>query len=259
MSVHIIAEAGSNYNGSVAMAKKLNAAAACAAADSVKYQIINTDQLYRPGEYSYGTYRIEDVRAIRRRDELSVDSWKEIFADAVERGIAVSASVFDEGGLELLDSFDPPYIKIASCDLNNHRLLRAVASCGRKMVVSTGMSTIDEIEATVDVLKRSGISGSDLVLLHCVSAYPSPLSETNLRFIETLGKRTANGFKGFSAHDDRVSKSLFFKKFKIFRYMPRKRTCATNDSVCCCGYDMRNSDHTDTSALIWGCGSYPRS
>ena len=64
MSVHVIAEAGSNYNGSVALAKQLNAVAANARADSVKYQIINTDDLYRKGEYAYGHYKIEDIRAV---------------------------------------------------------------------------------------------------------------------------------------------------------------------------------------------------
>jgi N,N'-diacetyllegionaminate synthase len=199
MAVHVIAEAGSNYNGSVALAKRLNESAVGAGADSVKYQIINTDLLYRPGSYTYGHYRIEDIREIRRRDELPDESWRLIFADARARGISCSASVFDERGLDLLDSFDPPYIKLASCDLNNHSLLRLVAARRRRMVLSTGMATLDEIDRSVSVLDSAGINGSNLVLLHCVSVYPSPLSETNLHYVELLANRFGCEV-GFSDH-----------------------------------------------------------
>ncbi len=199
MSLHIIAEAGSNYNGSTALAFQLNAAAAAAGADSVKFQIIHTDALYRPGEYAYGPYRIEDVRVIRRRDELSRGQWREIRDDAHHRGIPFSASVFDTAGLDILCELDPPYLKIASCDLNNLRFLREVAARGRKMVVSTGMSSLGDIERAVAALDREGIHSEKLVLLHCVSAYPSALQETNLSFLQTL--RSAFGTAvGFSDH-----------------------------------------------------------
>jgi len=199
MAVHIIAEAGSNYNGSISLAKRLNEVAAAAGADSVKYQIINTDLLYRPGHYAYGHYQIEEVRKIRRRDELSDEAWREIFEDARARGIMCSASVFDERGLDLLESLDPPYIKIASCDLNNHRFLRQVAARRRRMIVSTGMATLHEIDRTVSVLSSAGINNKDLVLLHCVSVYPSHLAEANLRFVELLGARFGCEV-GFSDH-----------------------------------------------------------
>jgi sialic acid synthase SpsE len=199
MAVHIIAEAGSNYNGSVTLAKQLNGAAADAGADSVKYQIINTDALYLPGDYTYGSYRVEDVRAIRRRDELSDAHWTEIRNDALARGIPFSASIFDSKGLDLLCTLDPPYIKIASCDLNNLRLLREVASRGRKMVLSTGMSTLGDIENAVSAVAKEALTGEKLVLLHCVSAYPASLQETNLIFLQTL--RNAFGTAvGFSDH-----------------------------------------------------------
>lgn len=199
MSVHIIAEAGSNYNGSVALACNLNAAAAAAGADSVKYQIINTDALYRGGDYAYGHYKIDDIRNIRRRDELTDEQWQAIRADALERDIPFSASVFDHKGLDLLCSFDPPYVKIASCDLNNLRFLRETASRGRRMVVSTGMSTLGDIEKTVTALALEGIEGDRLILLHCVSAYPCELEATNLTFLQTL--RSAFGTAvGFSDH-----------------------------------------------------------
>lgn len=197
--VHIIAEAGSNYNGSTALAGRLNAVAAAAGADSVKYQIIYTDALYRRGEYAYGSYRIEDVRAVRRRDELTAEQWAAIAADARGHGLTFSASVFDSEGLDLLCDLDPPYVKTASCDLNNLRFLREVAARGHTMVVSTGMSTLGDIEKTVAALDKEGVAGDRLVLMHCVSAYPSQLKETNLTFIQTL--RSAFGTAvGFSDH-----------------------------------------------------------
>lgn len=199
MPVHIIAEAGSNYNGSVDLACQLNAVAAAAGADSVKYQIINTDELYLPGQYSYGHYNIEDIRAVRRRDELTDEQWRSIRKDALDRGIAFSSSVFDSKGLELLCSMDPPYVKTASCDLNNLRFLREIAARCRRMVVSTGMSTLADIEQTVIALEKEGMTGDRLVLLHCVSAYPSALEDTNLTFLQTL--RSAFGTAvGFSDH-----------------------------------------------------------
>ena len=116
---------------------------------------------------------------------------------ATERNIGFSASVFDEQGLDLLLRFNPPYIKLASCDLNNLRFLRQVASKGKKMIISTGMSTLQDIEKALKAIEEVG--HKDLVLLHCVSIYPATLAQTNLSFIDEL--RTNFGFPvGFSDH-----------------------------------------------------------
>lgn len=199
MSIHIIAEAGSNYNGSVELAKKLTRVAKAAGADSVKFQIINTSGLYKAGDYAFGHYDIKEVRRIRDSGILPDDSWREISEDASQQGIAFSASVFDTQGLDLLCKLNPPYIKLASCDLNNLRFLREVAARGHRMIVSTGMSTLADIEKTVGTLDKEGVNGDRLVLLHCVSAYPANLADTNLTFLQTL--RSAFGTAvGFSDH-----------------------------------------------------------
>ncbi|MCB1208116.1 MAG: N-acetylneuraminate synthase family protein [Verrucomicrobiales bacterium] len=199
MSVHIIAEAGSNYNGSVTLAKQLSGVAKAAGADSVKFQIIYTNGLYKAGQYAFGHYEIDDVRRVRDLGELPDEAWQEIAQDAATQGIPFSASVFDTRGLDLLCKLDPPYIKLASCDLNNLRFLREVAARGRRMIVSTGMSTLADIEKTVSTLNKEGICGDKLVLLHCVSAYPAKLEDTNLGFLQTL--RSAFGTAvGFSDH-----------------------------------------------------------
>jgi sialic acid synthase SpsE len=95
-----------------------------------------------------------------------------------------SASVFDRRGLDLLDELDAPYIKIASCDLNHTPLLRDAASRGRPLILSTGMSTLAEIERSVkEILSEGPVA---LVLMHCVSVYPCPAEEMNLGFLDTL-------------------------------------------------------------------------
>lgn len=195
--IHVIAEAGTNHNGKLDKAKALVDIAKRADADSVKFQIIYPWGLYLPGDYEYGHYDIKEVIRIREEGMLTDAEYEELAEYCQETGVAMSASVFDERGLDLLMAFNPPYIKTASCDLNNLRFLRQVAERGRKMVVSTGMSTLADIEKTLKELEKVG--EIDLVLLHCVSVYPAKLAQTNLSFIETL--RSNFGYPvGFSDH-----------------------------------------------------------
>ena len=196
--VHIIAEAGSNYNGQVSLALSLNSAAKRAGADSVKFQIIYPDDLYLKGDYSYGNYAIRDVRRLRELNVLTDAEWWEIRDHAAELDLEFTASVFCLRGLELIASMNPPYIKIASTDLNNFTFLRHVSASGLRIVLSTGMSSMDEIEKAIDIIQSErGFSG-DLVVLHCVSSYPVDTQDTNLAFLLELQKF---GFQvGFSDH-----------------------------------------------------------
>lgn len=196
-SFHVIAEAGTNNNGSLPKAMKLVDIAHRAGAHSVKFQIINTWGLYLPGKYDYGHYNIEDVIKIRQQGEMSDEEYAALSSYASQIGIPFSASVFDSNGLKLLTSFKPQYIKIASSDLNNVRFLKEVSSYGIKMVISTGMSTLADVENTVNHITRTGFN--DIVLLHCVSVYPAKTEQTNLQFITTL--KNEFGFEvGFSDH-----------------------------------------------------------
>jgi N,N'-diacetyllegionaminate synthase len=194
---HIIAEAGTNHNGSVEKAKELIDVAKRSGADSVKFQIINPWGLYLPGEYSYGHYDIKNVIEIRKSTVLSDDTYRDLDKYCQNSGITFSSSVFDKEGLELLTSLNPPYIKIASCDLNNIRFLKQVAETGQKIVLSTGMSSLADIEKTLNALSSTG--NSDIVLLHCVSVYPALTEQANLSFITTL-KNTFGLEVGFSDH-----------------------------------------------------------
>jgi N,N'-diacetyllegionaminate synthase len=195
--IHIIAEAGTNHNGSKEKAKELIDLARRAGADSVKFQIINPWGLYLPGQYSYGHYDIKKVIEIRQSTVLPDDTYRELASYSKTSGIAFSASVFDKEGLDLLCSLNPPYIKIASCDLNNIRFLKQVVERGKKVVLSTGMSSLQDIEKTLKALQTTG--KPDLVLLHCVSVYPAKTEQANLSFIGTLRKNFGLEV-GFSDH-----------------------------------------------------------
>lgn len=197
--IHIIAEAGTNHNASRQTAEKLIDAAADAGADSVKFQIIYPEGLYVPKLRQNGHFEENAVIATRRAGMLADDDYRALASYSRERGIPLSASVFDRRSLDLLRELDPPYIKIASCDLNNSPLLKAAAECGKKLIVSTGMATLGEIERAVSDIVITG--NHDLVLMHCVSVYPCPTHQMNLGFLQVL--KAAFGFPiGLSDHTE---------------------------------------------------------
>jgi N,N'-diacetyllegionaminate synthase len=197
--IHIIAEAGTNHNASRLAAERLIDAAAEAGADSVKFQIIYPEGLYVPKLRQNGHFEENVVLATRRAGMLADDDYRQLAGYARQRKLPLSASVFDRRSLELLNELDPPYIKIASCDLNNSPLLKQAAECGRKLIVSTGMATLGEIERAVSDIVITG--NHDLVLMHCVSVYPCQTRQMNLGFLQVL--KTAFGFPiGLSDHTE---------------------------------------------------------
>lgn len=182
--LHLIAEAGTNHNRCVETGKKLIDVGRRAGANSVKFQMIWPEGLYLPAFYEDGTYRESEVFAQRAGGALTEDEFRELASYCQETGVGFSSSVFDRKGIALLDELDVAYIKIASCDLNNSPLICAAAETGRRIVLSTGMATLEEIEkAVLDVQATGNI---DLVLMHCVSLYPAPIGRMNLGFIDTL-------------------------------------------------------------------------
>jgi sialic acid synthase SpsE len=198
--LHFIAEAGTNHGGQLSVARDLAQIAADAKADSVKFQLIYPEGLYLPEQRTEsGAYEASEVFEKRRAMMLTDDQWRELAARCRDLAIPMSASVFDERGVKLLDELDAPYLKFASCDLNNSALLRAGAETGRRLIVSTGMSTLGEIERAV--LDLTGAGAENIVLLHCVSAYPAATRDMNLSMIRTL--ESAFGFPvGLSDHTE---------------------------------------------------------
>ena len=196
--VHMIAEAGSNHNGDVSLAHRLIRAAVDSGADSVKFQFIEPDGLYLPF-YRSGDERVENkVYRQRATEVLREEQWEQVFQFAAEAALPCAASVFDSVGLERLASLGSPYAKVASTDLNNYPLLAKVADSGFTALVSTGMSTLGEVERAVQVFSNTGALDR-LVLLHCVSAYPCTLSDSRLYMVSVL--KSAFGVPvGFSDH-----------------------------------------------------------
>ena len=198
---YLIAEAGVNHNGDPALALRLVDAAVDAGADAVKFQTFRADSLATPAapqaEYqrrrAEATSQVEMLRAL----ELSADALRAVFARAAERGITAFSTPFDLASAGLLVELEVPALKVGSGDLTNLPLLRAVAAAGRPLIVSTGMATLDEVDAAVAAIRAAG--DPPLALLHCLSAYPAPPPETNLRAIR--GLRARYGVEvGFSDH-----------------------------------------------------------
>jgi len=198
--IYLIAEAGTNHNGSVATGKKLIRKAAHAGADSVKFQMIFPDGLYLPVEHlAGGAMQPSAVFAKRQATALDADGFRELAAYCRELRVAFSASVFDQKGIDLLVELDAPYIKIASCDLNNSPLIMRAAKTGKPLIISTGMSDLDEINRAIDDARSAG--AKDIVLMHCVSVYPCPAAQANIAFLDTLAA-SFDVILGYSDHTE---------------------------------------------------------
>lgn len=199
MKLHVIAEAGINYNSDLEAAKRLAEAAKAAGADSVKYQLTFPAGFMLPETLTSEGYVSNEGFERRQVATLSVAAHRDIARHCETIGIPFSASVFDRQGLDLLDSLNAPYIKISSGDVTHVPLLKEVGERGRKVILSTGMAELGEIETAVEAI--TGTGNSDLVLMHCISLYPCPPEMMNLDFIDVLN--STFGFPvGFSDHSE---------------------------------------------------------
>ena len=190
--VFIVAEAGVNHNGDMSLARRLVEAAADAGADAVKFQTFSTDALVSR-EAPKATYQRESTgdgenqRDMLARLELTADQHAELQQRCGKRGLVFFSAPFDERAADALESLDVPLFKIPSGEITNLPLLRHIAAKGRPVILSTGMSTVDEVETAVAVIRDSG--DPPLALLHCLSAYPAPAAEVNLRAMDVLRQR----------------------------------------------------------------------
>ena len=183
--IEIIAEAGSNHNGSVERACELVEVAAMAQATSVKFQFIFADGLYLPAYYDNGEYIDNRVYQSRKAEELTHADWETIWRHAASVGIDISASVFDVKGIELLSALGASYVKIASTDATNHELIGYACEVFERVIVSTGMASLGDIDAMVGFV-RCNYPRVNLQLMHCVSSYPCPLSHANVQRVKLL-------------------------------------------------------------------------
>lgn len=203
--VYVIAEIGINHNGDLGVAKELMRVAASAGCDAVKFQKRTPDlcvpdaQKLLSRETPWGVMSYLDYK---RRIEFGTDEYDVIDAFAGELGITWFASPWDEPSVEFLARYDPPCIKIASASLTDDPLLSAVAAQGTAVMLSTGMSTMEEIDRAVGLLPADR-----LLLAHATSTYPCPPEELNLRMIPQLAERFGVPV-GYSGHETGLQTTL---------------------------------------------------
>jgi N-acetylneuraminate synthase len=202
----VIAEIGLNHNGSVEIAKQLIDVAAAAGANAVKFQKrtpeISTPEHMRdvPRETPWGTMSYLDYRY---RVEFGRDEYVEIGDYATVRGLEWFASPWDVPSIEFLEDLGVRAHKVASASLTDIELLEALRATGKPVILSTGMSTMEEIDRAVAVLGTD-----DLVLLHATSTYPMEPNEANLRMIPVLRDRFPGVPVGYSGHERGLQISL---------------------------------------------------
>lgn len=196
----VIAEAGSNHDGSVARALNLIDIGRAAGASSVKFQFIYPDELYLPAFRDGDELRPNPAHTQRTTEQLTAQQWQEVWRYGEQVGVALSASVFCERGLDLLAELGADYVKIASTDLTNLDLIDLAAARFDRVIVSTGMATLAEVSATVAMVQDRHPSVA-LELLHCVSSYPCPVEDANPARVRLL--RDAFGVRvGYSDHTE---------------------------------------------------------
>ena len=184
-NVLIIAEAGVNHNGSLSKAKELIDVAACAGVDMVKFQTFQAHKIVskaaKKAEYQSkndpqsGQSQFEMLKSL----ELSNEDHHELIEYCRSKGVTFFSTAFDTDGLDYLNSLGFDRFKIPSGELTNRPYLTKLASFGKPVILSTGMATMDEIHDALHILQQ-GIDLADIVVLHCNTEYPTPLSDVNL-------------------------------------------------------------------------------
>lgn len=200
--VFIIAEAGVNHNGSLDIAKKLIDAAKDAGADAIKFQAFKAEQVVtkyaekadyqkKSGESASSQYDL------LKKLELKDDEIKDLYLYAKIKNIIFLSSVFDKEHVDLLNALGVPAFKVPSGEITNFPLLRYVAEKKKPIILSTGMSTLNEIEEALAVITPKGVKY--IILLHCITNYPAEATTINLRMIDVLKKKFDLPI-GFSDH-----------------------------------------------------------
>ena len=202
LAAYVIAEIGLNHNGNVDIAKRLIDVAADAGVQAVKFQK-RTPEISTPAHMRdmprETPWRTMSYLEYRYRVEFDRDQYIEIGDHATLRGLDWFASPWDVPSVEFLEDLNVVAHKVASASVTDLELLRALAATGKPVILSTGMSTLSQIDTAVDVL---GVD--NLVLLHATSTYPMPAEEANLRMLATLRDRFPGVPVGYSGHEPGV-------------------------------------------------------
>lgn len=204
MKTLIIAEAGVNHNGDVSLAKNLIEVAAQAGADLVKFQTLNANRMVTStaakAEYQIlSSNNSETQHTMLQKLELTEDMHRELIAHSTLLNIGFFSTAFDISSLDMLVGLGQKLFKIPSGEITNLPYLRHIGQFGQTVILSTGMSTMDEIAAAIDILETSGTPRSKITILHCTTAYPLPVADVNLQAMQSIRSRF-NVAVGYSDH-----------------------------------------------------------
>lgn len=203
---YCIAELGINHQGDIEIAKGLIAQAKKAGADAVKFQkrtvdiVYTADELAKPRENPFGPTNGH----LKRGLEFGAAEYRQINDYCAAVGIDWFCSCWDENAVDFIEMFDPPCYKIASASITDDQLLKHTCDTGKPIILSTGMSRLDQVDRAVRIVKESG---NDLLLMHCVSTYPSKDEELNLHCIQTLADMYGVPI-GYSGHEHGLATSV---------------------------------------------------
>jgi len=193
MSVFIIAEAGVNHNGSVKLARKLIDVAVEAGVDAVKFQTFKAEKLVSK-DAKKAKYQSENMQEsddsqfnMLKKLELDVATHHELISYCNSKNIMFLSTPFDHDSIELLDSLDLEIFKIPSGEITNLPYLQDIGTLKKKVILSTGMADMGEIEDALDVLVGAGTQKEDITVLHANTMYPTPMEDVNLRAMVTIG------------------------------------------------------------------------
>ena len=203
--VIIIAEAGVNHNGDIQVAKKLIDVAVDAGVDYVKFQTFKADNLVSKSakKAKYQSININDgddsQYTMLKKLELSHENHLELMSYCLERDIEFFSTAFDVEGVNYLNDLGLSFFKIPSGEITNYPYLKAIALCGKPVVMSTGMCSEIEIKQALDVLMKFGLKKESISILHCNTEYPTPMQDVNLKAMLAIGK-TFGVQIGYSDH-----------------------------------------------------------
>lgn len=204
MSVFIIAEAGVNHNGSIELAKKLIDVAVEAGADAVKFQTFKAENLVSKNA-SKAQYQKETTNSkesqfdMIKKLELDIAAHHELISYCNSKSIMFLSTPFDHDSIDLLDDLGLEIFKIPSGEITNLPYLRHIGSLNKRVILSTGMATLSEIEDAYNILINSSTKKDNITILHANTMYPTPLEDVNLKAMNTIGN-TFNCAFGYSDH-----------------------------------------------------------
>jgi len=227
-----IAEAGANHEGDIKKAFQLIDEAKNSGVDAIKFQTYTAAKLTTktaPKYWDDGIKNESQFDVFSKLDKLSDNEWKEVFDYAKNKKIICFSTPFDEESVDMLNSLNVPAFKIASADITHLPLIRKIASKKKPVFISTGMSTMEEIHDAISTIENEG--NNEIVIMHCITSYPTKPEDANLDMITTLKKEFPEHIIGYSDHTlgtDIAAFSVFYGSKCVEKHFTHDKTLSTS-------------------------------